>query len=153
MAENPRLAPTLFCVKCFADERSASWSGLVIWNHCLNCGAGGTVVVLAAWAIDSIRQSASWVGKRYYPDDEDVEAHAEKRALRRQMTTFHGRTAREVEPGRWAVVQQMSSNKTISVSVDADSREQALDRAVELLPWVPEPQPAPAAAHETVHVL
>lgn len=36
----------------------------------MNCGSGG-LVPMPEWAVSSIRFQASWVGKRYYPHDED----------------------------------------------------------------------------------
>jgi len=60
-----------FCTMCFASERNGSWGCTTMNNYCLNCGAGGTTVEIPEWAIENIRKNASWVGKRYYPCDED----------------------------------------------------------------------------------
>jgi hypothetical protein len=106
-----RAATVLFCSLCFAnDEDGGSWGGGVCAAHCFNCGAGGSVVTLPKHAADAIRKSASWVGKRYYPSDEDREIQAELRVLRGLITDFPGRTAREytdpVEGGPFWVVEQ-----------------------------------------------
>lgn len=62
-----------FCPCCFASETSGSWDHVVIGGYCTNCGNGSTVD-LPVWAIEEIRRNASWVGKRYYPCDEDKKA-------------------------------------------------------------------------------
>lgn len=61
----------LFCPRCFASSDNASWGEPIMEGHCFNCGAGGCTVKLPRWAIEMIRKSASWVGKRYYPHEED----------------------------------------------------------------------------------
>lgn len=92
----PAEPSSLFCVRCFADDKDGgSWSGGVVPGHCMNCGAGGSVVSIPPWAVKSIRSSASWVGKRYYPSDEDREIREELIALRALVPSFPGRTATE----------------------------------------------------------
>lgn len=56
-----------FCTRCFADYNK-EWMQS---NHCINCGSGGSLILLHIWAVESIRKNASWVGKRFYPDKED----------------------------------------------------------------------------------
>lgn len=63
-----------FCVCCFADSVwGGSWGGDVFQGGCMNCGAGGSSITLSLMDIKQIRQQASWVGKRYYPHEEDFE--------------------------------------------------------------------------------
>jgi len=62
----------LFCVQCFASESSGSWVHVVVGSFCTNCCGNGTTMPLPKAAIESIRQQASWVGKRYYPHAEDL---------------------------------------------------------------------------------
>jgi hypothetical protein len=52
-----------FCTRCF--------SRTVCIDACHNCGSGGTNIEIPLWAIDSIRENASWLGKRFYPHKED----------------------------------------------------------------------------------
>lgn len=70
-----------FCAGCFASSEDGSWDLTCDNQYCYNCGTVGTVQ-LPRWAVDSIREQASWVGKRYYPADEDKEAAEELAALR-----------------------------------------------------------------------
>jgi hypothetical protein len=62
-----------FCCRCFASSQDGSWGEICSHDYCFNCGAGGFVISIPVWAIKSIRESASFVGKRYYPDKEDYE--------------------------------------------------------------------------------
>lgn len=62
----------LFCCQCFASEASGSWDHVVVGSFCTNCCGNGTTFPLPKAAIESIRQQASWVGKRYYPHAEDL---------------------------------------------------------------------------------
>ena len=133
--------PSLLCVRCFASDTEGSWQHVVYGdeekNHCTNCGAGNAAVPLPRWAIDDIRENASWIGKRYYPHREDREGNAELKLLRSKMTIFPGRSAEEVEEGQWAVKQQTSkAGKRIQVFVDASSAKEALEKAKLSLPYV-----------------
>lgn len=71
-----------FCSACFATNENGSW-GTNGWSvndveirgldcYCMNCAGHGEIVVISRRAANKIRESASWVGKRYYPDDEDL---------------------------------------------------------------------------------
>lgn len=64
-----------FCPCCFASSTEGSWNHAVVAGYCTNCGNGSTVE-LPEWAIAEIRRNASWVGKRYYPNEEDKKAAA-----------------------------------------------------------------------------
>lgn len=70
-----------FCPGCFATNEGGSWGCTAEGGYCFNCGSTGTVK-MPRWAVDSIRRSASWVGKRYYPSEEDLSDHRELRYLR-----------------------------------------------------------------------
>ncbi|GAA4879295.1 hypothetical protein GCM10023310_69300 [Paenibacillus vulneris] len=70
-----------FCSGCFATNEDGSW-GINGWSvsqvkeyglgcYCLNCGGHGEIVIISRRAANRIRESASWVGKRYYPIEED----------------------------------------------------------------------------------
>lgn len=84
-SQPPEVAPhkqmLTFCPRCFASSEDGSWGDVAIGDGCMNCGSGGTVVI-PRWAVDSIREQASWVGKRYYPHAEDKEQVRELRYLR-----------------------------------------------------------------------
>lgn len=77
----PHLDELQFCPSCFASNENGSWNHVVVDNLCSNCGSIGTVK-LPRWAVESIRRSASWVGKRYYPSEEDLLNSRELRYLR-----------------------------------------------------------------------
>lgn len=83
-----------FCPSCFASDESGSWNHVVEGTHCYNCGNSGGIIPVPAWAVDEIRRTASWVGKRYYPDKEDIERADELTRLRALIKEFPGRTAR-----------------------------------------------------------
>ncbi len=142
----------LFCVKCFASEKSSSWGGQVVEGHCLNCGAGGTTIQIPTWAVEEIRKNASWVGKRYYPATEDLENQRELKALRERMTEFPGRSARcvgalnETPEERalspmWEVKQSTGEDSECCVYVRAATEAEALAKAKTQLPYVPSVKP------------
>lgn len=103
-----------FCPQCFADGESGSWEHVVIGDHCTNCGAMGTVR-LPVWAITSIRSQASWVGKRYYPNKEDLEIFQERADLLTLVKEFPGRTCKRSKDGDfWVVTQIMPDSHAVS---------------------------------------
>jgi hypothetical protein len=124
---------TLFCPQCFADEGSGSWDHHVIRHdaggHCTNCG-NGSCIQIPKWAIDSIRQQASWVGKRHYPHDEDRERYVERQALLSLVVTFPGRTAErladDTDPPSWNVSQVMPDGRRVMTIVRAPDEDCAL---------------------------
>jgi hypothetical protein len=128
----------LFCTRCFASEDNSSWGGEVIQSRCFNCGAGGFVIEIPTWAIESIREQASWVGKRYYPSKEDLEAAQELKKLRATITSFNGRSAKQssLDSSQWIVTQQLPGNSTTFVVIAASSESDALEKAKTLLPFV-----------------
>lgn len=143
-----------FCPGCFATSEDGSWGSVVLGDYCLNCGAGGTVTI-PRWAVTSIRRQASWVGKRYYPCDEDFEKYAELKALRALVKSFPGRTAEpdKENPRRFWVKQQISENKSISTSVDASSIDEAIEASrYSGLPYVPEVPPKDDAKHDPITI-
>jgi hypothetical protein len=135
------MAMLVFCPRCLGSSESSSWNSLIIDGLCGNCGNGDTIH-LARWAIDSIRSQASWVGKRYYPIDEDYEMAAELKNLRALVTDFPGRMAERANdpenPRLWWVTQRMKGGKSVSTTVDADSREEALALVRLDLPYCPD---------------
>ena len=130
-----------FCVCCFATDEGGSWGEGVVSGHCMNCGAGGSTVRLPRWAVDSIREQASWVGKRYYPHEEDGVLGKEIRALRSAIGKYPGRTVTRVsrdDEDSWEIVQRVVSGSIMTVvSVkEGETEEQALARTAHLLPVV-----------------
>lgn len=123
----------MFCPACFADEGSGSWMHAVIrtdrGGHCANCG-NGSCIDIPKWAIELIRQKASWVGKRYYSHDEDRVAHLERRTLLALVKEFPGRTATRVvddpDPLSWNVYQKMPDGRSVQTTVRAPDEETAL---------------------------
>lgn len=129
-----------FCISCLCpDHNNDSYS-------CLNCGSCGSLIKLRRWQIDEICRNASWVGKRRYPTDEDIELAAEIKELRQLAAHFLGNQL----PGRKAIppsegmdswmVSQDHNNKLRCVFVNATDENDALKKAVPLLPFVPKPR-------------
>jgi hypothetical protein len=124
-----------FCTLCFASSIDGSWNHVVIGDYCSNCGSYG-IINIPESAVDSIRKSASWVGKRYYPDGEDGATQKEIKALRALVTNFPGRDAIETsEFGIWYVTQKLENNSSASVTVAAWTKEDAIKIAN--LPYIP----------------
>jgi Zn ribbon nucleic-acid-binding protein len=152
----PTRADTVsFCPQCFADDHGGSWgSGVLPGGHCINCGAGGAIA-MPKWAVESIRQNASWVGRRYYPGSEDKEILDERKALLSLVETFPGREVMQArkyeagadlangewvdEVGRWEIRQNTASGY-MSTIVEASSRDEAMEKSRFLLRYVPEPK-------------
>jgi hypothetical protein len=126
-----------FCPCCFADDIGGSWGVGTVGGYCMNCGNGSTIAV-PAWAVESIREQASWVGKRYYPNDEDKQAREERTALLALVKEFPGRSADESaeEPGHWVVKQLRPNGARTMTYVAASSATEALERARTILPYV-----------------
>ena len=135
---------TEFCARCFADSHGGSWGEGTGSGGCYNCGASGCTVMIPVWAVESIREQASWVGKRYYPSQEDKELSRELRYLRSIAPAPAGRTVERVEydganPNDWRVTQALPDGSTISTTVRADHAGGALQAAEMILPHpVPE---------------
>jgi hypothetical protein len=125
-----------FCPRCFATESDGSWGHTVMGGGCTNCGSSSTVS-LPKWAVDSIREQASWVGKRYYPNKEDTEQAEELKLLRKSMTVFPGRTIEHTDLNQFRVIQKTGKNSTIVTSVTAKDIDEAWEKAKSLLPYVP----------------
>lgn len=139
-----------FCPFCFADNDGGSWNHDTVEGFCSNCGVSGATIKIPKWAVDRIRKSASWVGQRYYPTDEDFEEQEERSALLKLVKDFPGRTVRHLQPyedGRFEVTQERPGGRMTSVTVEADSEADALEKARELLPYVPNPK-APKRARK-----
>lgn len=125
-----------FCCKCFADERGGSWNESVGEGHCFNCGAGGVTVRIPIWAVDMIRKSASWVGSRYYPNDEDKARYEERKALLALVKKFPGRSAKRTKAG-WCVHQKVDAHREVMIFSVAATKKAALEEARFVLPYVP----------------
>lgn len=125
-----------FCALCFADDKSGSWGHVTTPHYCMNCGAGAAIRI-PAWAVRSIREQASWVGKRYYPHAEDCEAYEERKALLELVPEFPGRSAEEYEdrPGEWRVTQILPVG-SVQTTRKADTADQAMRGCG--LPYIPQ---------------
>lgn len=142
-----------FCPGCFADSRGGSWGPGVEGPWCGNCGSHGTVQ-MPIWAVDAIRKNASWVGKRYYPHQEDKELSRELRYLRSCMPAPIGRTVTRADydgcnPNDWRVVQKYPDGSEVSTTVRAENAGPALRIGERVLAYpVPDtfekPQPNPS---------
>lgn len=125
-----------FCERCFA---TMDWQV----PHCFNCGAGGAGVIMLQRQADEIRKGASWVGKRFYTDNDDRELNAELRALRRAIGTYPGRSAmwrpaNERGPGYWSLEQSRPGTGCITTTVDAPESmkaEEVIAKYADRLPW------------------
>lgn len=134
-----RMEEILFCCCCFASEDNSSWGETLIDGHCFNCGAGSSTKRLPHYFVESIREQASWVGKRYYPSKEDFENAEERKRLLTAIDIFPGRT---VEPAmerdrdgnevrqenQWRV-EQKTPRGCSSTSVTANTEAEAWERA------------------------
>jgi hypothetical protein len=124
----------VFCTRCFASEKDASWGGEVIKDYCFNCGCG-CIIDIEEYHIKNIRQSASWVGKRYYPDKEDIETNKELKYARSNLPIPANRAAKRTdEDNFW--VSQPTETGTISVVVEAESESEALEKSRVRLPLI-----------------
>lgn len=143
-AQKKREELILFCSTCFASTDNASWNGEVTDFMCGNCGAGGPNLKIPRWAVKSIREQASWVGKRFYANEEDIETYEEVRALRAMVKEFPGRSVRRGEDGMfWWVTQDKGGGTSTSVMIEkseAKTANGALAKARLQLPYVSEKQ-------------
>jgi hypothetical protein len=139
-----------FCVRCFADDKGGSWGDGVYGDAkhgtlCANCGAGNCAIEIPEWAVKSIREQASWVGKRYYPIDEDRERSVEIRYLRGIAPPQPGITATrsddEKHPDWWHVQCGRVGVGPIVASTEAE----AIEKGRLSLPY-----PVPENAHGDV---
>ena len=129
-----------FCPSCFATSESGSWNHVVVDHYCNNCGSS-SIIRVPLFAAVEIRRNASWVGKRYYPADEDRELARELALLRGKMTAYHGRSAQLHEGVGWIerifiVTQKLPGNRSVSVFIDAESESQAIEKTRTSLPYV-----------------
>lgn len=143
LAEN--LDRVLFCPTCFATSEDGSWGGRVEANgYCTNCGGGVPVGSqgMPSWMVKAIRKSASWVGKRYYPHEEDTRLARERRELLALVPFFPGRTARLYDPstGQWCVDQWSDTGSVHSVFVPASSAAEAIEASRYSLPYFAVPK-------------
>lgn len=116
------MSDTYFCPQCFASSADGSWGHVVIGEHCTNCGNPNTIIV-PEWSIKAIRQQASWVGKRYYPHEEDQEHIDERKRFLAMVESFPDRTAAYRETCWW-VTQKLPNGGSISCMVD-DAHDEA----------------------------
>jgi hypothetical protein len=133
-----RVALIPFCPACLGSGDDSSWGELISEGYCCNCGNASTIMI-PRWAVKSIRQQASWVGKRYYPHEEDFEQHAELEALRALAPDDPERTVKPVEdqPGRFET-KQPTEKGSLSTWVNAGSLDEAKLKAKVVLPFRPE---------------
>lgn len=139
-AQKKRDELILFCSRCFASEDGGSWTRgqAIVSGLCSNCGAGGPDLRIPRWAVDGIRESASWVGKRYYPNDEDIETSAEVRNLRATIKVFPGRTVEQTADGQaFMVTQELPGGRSVSMFTGAATAEKALEDLRLDLPYIP----------------
>ena len=127
-----------FCAQCFASSDNSSWGEPITEAGCMNCGRGPAFVI-PRWAVESIRAQASWVGKRYYPHEEDTERAEELDALRALAPDDPERTVKksDVNPRAWEVTQPTPKG-FVSVVVAADSEVEALAKGKLRLPYRPQ---------------
>ena len=123
-----------FCPCCFGSADNSSW-GECVDDYCYNCGSGSTLKI-PRWAVESLRKQASWVGKRYYPHEEDVDSQKELRLLRSLMPDNPEDEVTPTEGGYWSVERRTSPTRTTSVLLLASSREDAMKKAKVMLPYV-----------------
>jgi hypothetical protein len=135
MSERAEVVP--FCPGCFASSYDGSWGHICDESHCFNCGAGPTVM-LPRWAVESIRRQASWVGKRYYPHEEDIAAQKEVAALRAFAPPDPTDTVEECGEGQFSVWRRSADGTRIGLVSVAGTKADALAAARLRLRYVPE---------------
>jgi len=134
-ARQKRVALISFCPSCFGSSDDSSWGESVTDRYCYNCG-NSTVITIPRWAVKSIRQQASWVGKRYYPNEEDIERHKELEVLRALAPDNPERTvSKTYEPRSFKTQQPNDRGGTTSTWVKADSMDEARIKAKVVLPF------------------
>lgn len=126
-----------FCPRCFATEEDGSWCGGVSDAFCPNCGANSSSIRIPRWAVESIRRSATWVGKRYYPDEEDKDTWNELTYHRSKVRHFPGRSVGRARDSTWMVSQRLPSGAVQCIFIEARTGPQALKKVKTLLPYVP----------------
>lgn len=127
-----------FCALCFADDESGSWGHVTTpGGLCMNCGTRNSTVHIPVWAVRSIREQASWVGKRFYPHTEDRDAYEERKALLELVPSFPGRSAEECEdrPGEWRITQILLVG-SVQRTRKAETADQAMRECG--LPYIPQ---------------
>jgi hypothetical protein len=137
-----------FCPRCFGSSDSTSWNCPTESSYCFNCG--GCPIQIPRWAVESLREQASWVGKRYYPHDEDKQTNLELKNLRVLVKKFPGRSAVRSPPlpdekttDAWWVTQILSKDdpsESVSVIVHARNKKEALEKCRLTLPYIPNPR-------------
>ena len=115
----------LFCCQCFASESSGSWDHVVVGSFCTNCCGNGTAFPLPKVAIESIRNQASWVGKRYYPHKEDTDLRAEVEALKRDAERYRWLSRKHANPVEKDWYVYGATGPFLSDSIDAAMREES----------------------------
>lgn len=136
--QNNMKDPLWFCPFCFASEENGSWGHTVENQLCTNCGSNATVN-LPRWAVASIRSSASWVGKRFYPNEEDYERQTERNALLSLVQTFPGRSVSKISDHSvdglhfYEVNQLHPAGGSTSVMVTAKNEIEAFQKSTSLL--------------------
>jgi hypothetical protein len=150
----------LFCPQCFASNEDGSQGQVIasdqksVHTICYNCGLNDGAVVLPRGAIESIRKQASWVGKRYYPHAEDMDAIEERYDLLRTIKVFPGRSAKQVSDEKyWEVKQLLPDGSSVACYIDgavAHNAEEAIEASRRVLIYIPEEKlkgPKAADAH------
>lgn len=133
MSREEQQAWANFCSNCFADDEGGSWGCGTDRSHCYNCGMG-LPVSIPVEAVRNIRKQASWVGKRYYPHEEDIRELKELAYFRTRAGDPKNRTA-EYRHGAWFVSQPSGEGKILSIVTQASSAEDALNKVRHLMPY------------------
>lgn len=137
---------TAFCPQCFATSEDGSWGQTSEYidyknNYCSNCGLNGAIIQISKWAASEIRKSASWVGKRYYPDQEDKDIKRELFLLRSMTKDFPGRKVEGPDMDNfYTIIQEQSSGRKLFISGKFQSKDEAFEWAKTRLPYYTEEQ-------------
>lgn len=126
-----------FCPSCFATNEDGSWAHTCDEYYCYNCGNCSTIKI-PRWAVESIRAQASWVGKRYYPNEEDRENYQELENLRKLVPINRSdEVTPDTVPSVFIVRRYVDDTKRqyTSVTVSAKNKTEARKIANKLLPY------------------
>lgn len=125
-----------FCSQCYASSEDGSMGGTAYATHCTNCGASGPTLYVESYHVKALRAQASWVGRRFYPTDEDHANAAERERLLKLVRRFPGRSVRVLKDvGQYEVKQVTGKGQSTSMFVQAVSVNDALEKSRRYLPY------------------
>lgn len=127
-----------FCSRCFATNEDGSMGGAIyptlddgcFCSNCCESYSYSNKIVMRKADVLSIRSQASWIGKRYYPAQEDSDKNEELKRMRAVLKLSfpfpRGRHAEQQKDGSWLVTQNTHGGGSVSQFITASSEQEAL---------------------------